>query len=114
MMKRVTWFAAGMAAGVAGTGYASRKVKKAVAQLAPTNIAKRAAARARGAATDLADAVREGRHGMHEKEAELRARMEPEAPITPGQVIVLPRGGERERPGSQRVRGHRQVRRNAT
>ncbi len=33
MMKRVTWFAGGLAAGVAGAGYAKKKVKEAASNV---------------------------------------------------------------------------------
>ena len=39
MMKRVTWFAAGAAAGAAGASYAKRKVKENAAQVSPTVVA---------------------------------------------------------------------------
>lgn len=71
MMKRVTWFAGGVVAGVTASGLAARKVKRTVAktvdQLKPVNVAKAASARVR-------DAVAEGREAMRVKEAELRAR----------------------------------------
>ena len=106
MMKRVSWFVGGAVAGVAGAGYAKRKVKETAAQLAPTNVAKAAVAKVRHRGADVADAVREGREAMRAKETELRARLhgstevvealEPEdlvlvdgRPVEPGKVIVL-------------------------
>jgi hypothetical protein len=93
-MKRITWFAAGMAAGASGAAYATRKVKKAAAQLAPTNVARRSVARVRTTAADVADAVREGREAMHVKEAELRARLDGTPPVAgeAGEVVVFPQG----------------------
>ena len=73
-MKRLTWFVTGLAAGATGASYATKKVKRTAAQLAPVNVAKGAADRAKQAGRHVADAVREGRAAMHTKEDELRAR----------------------------------------
>lgn len=74
MMKRLTWFVGGVAAGAAGAGYATRKVKEAASQLAPANVAKGAAGKARDGGRRVVEAVREGREAMRAKEGELRAR----------------------------------------
>jgi hypothetical protein len=74
VMKRMTWFVGGVAAGVAGAGYAKRTVKKTADRLAPVNVARGAADRAKDTARSVADAVRDGRDAMRAKEAELRAR----------------------------------------
>ena len=76
MMKRVTWFAGGAAAGIAGAGYLKPKVKETAANVAPANMARSAAAKARAKTRNVADAVREGRVVMHQHEDELRARRE--------------------------------------
>ena len=76
MMKRVTWFAGGVAAGAVGAGYAKKKVRATAAQIAPAGIARTAADRARARGRDIADAIREGRHVMRHHEDELRARRE--------------------------------------
>jgi hypothetical protein len=91
MMKRLTWFAAGAAAGAAGSRYAARKVKRTAQQLAPSNLARATVRRLRTRGEVMADAVREGRQAMREKEAELRARRDGHAVVSvePGQVIVL-------------------------
>ena len=68
-MKRVFWFTAGAAAGVAGTKWAEQKLKHAAAAAKPRAVAARAADKVR-------DAVREGRLGMRQKEAELRAQLD--------------------------------------
>ena len=67
-MKRVFWFTAGAASGVAGTVWTQRKLKEAAAAAKPRVVASRAADRVR-------DAVREGRLGMRQKEAELRGQL---------------------------------------
>ena len=38
MLKRLTWFTTGAIAGVAGAGFAKRKVKQTAAQLAPSGL----------------------------------------------------------------------------
>ena len=73
-MKRVTWFAGGVAAGLVGAGYAKRKVRETAAQLAPASAAKAVAGRARVTSRLVVDAVREGREAMRYHEDELRAR----------------------------------------
>jgi hypothetical protein len=73
-MKRVTWFVTGVAAGAAGAGYAAKKVKHTVSQMAPANVARTAAGKVRDRSRQVADAVREGRAAMHAREDELKAR----------------------------------------
>ena len=100
MMKRLTWFLGGAAAGIAGSSVAKKKVKAAAAELAPSNIARKTTDRVR-------DAVQEGKRAMRAKEAEMRARLDGRSgtladdlaegdtvlvdgqPVEPGQVIVL-------------------------
>ena len=106
-MKRMTWFVTGVAAGVTGATYATKKVKQTAAQLAPANVAKGAAQRARQAGRHVVDAVREGRTAMHAREDELKARRDARVaslddhldpgdqilvdgrPVETGRVIVL-------------------------
>jgi hypothetical protein len=76
MMKRVTWFAGGVVAGLASAGYAKKKVKETAAQVAPTQIARSAAGAVRARTGDVVDAIREGRQVMKHTEDELRARRE--------------------------------------
>lgn len=76
MMKRLTWFAGGLAAGAAGAGYAKKKVRQTVSQVTPATIARGAASRVRAVGRDVVDAVREGRDAMQHHEDELRARRE--------------------------------------
>jgi hypothetical protein len=91
MMKRLTWFAAGAAAGAAGSSYAARKVRRTAQTLAPSNLARATLHRLRTRGEVVADAVREGRQAMRAKEAELQARRDGHAVVAvePGQVIVL-------------------------
>ncbi len=85
-MKRVSWFVGGAVAGVAGAGYAKRKVKETASQLAPSNIAKSAVAKVRERGHDVADAIRDGREAKREKESELRAKLGAQPVSAPGQA----------------------------
>lgn len=107
MMKRVTWFVSGVAAGAAGAGYAKKKVRQTASQLAPANVARSAVTKVKGQGRHVVDAVREGRAAMHAREDELKARrdarvepldarLEPDEqllvdgrPVDSGRVIVL-------------------------
>jgi len=130
MMKRVTWFVGGAVAGAAGAGYAKKKVKQKAAQLAPSNVARSAIAKARAKGHDVAEAVRDGRRAMKAKEFELKARLHGTAattdgsgdelapddqalvdglPVEPGQIIVLRQVRTNEQVGPRRTsrRTHR-------
>jgi len=74
MIKRVTWFAGGVVAGLASAGYAKKKVKQTASQMAPTQLAKSAADTVRNKTSDVVDAFREGRQVMKHTEDELHAR----------------------------------------
>jgi hypothetical protein len=74
MIKRLTWFVGGVAAGASGLGYAKRKVKAAAARVSPAGVARSATQRTRSAVGSVADAIREGRHAMSQHEDELKAR----------------------------------------
>jgi hypothetical protein len=74
MMKRVTWFAAGMAAGAAGANYATKRIRRTAAQLTPVTVARNAAGAVRRGGRNVVAAVRDGREAMQDKEDELRAR----------------------------------------
>ncbi len=76
MMKRVTWFAGGVVAGVASVGYAKKKVKETASQIAPVQLAKSAVDTVRNKTGNVADAFREGRQVMKHTEDELLARRE--------------------------------------
>jgi hypothetical protein len=81
-MRRTVWFVGGLATGVAGAGYAKRKVTSAAHKLAPANVARGAAGNARRTGRRVADAVREGRRAARVREQELRAQRD-------GEVIRL-------------------------
>lgn len=83
MMKRVTWFAAGAAAGAVGAVAAGKKVKRKAEQLRPVNVARSAAGVVRSKGHDVAAAVREGKAQAKTKEAELRAVRDGAPPVDP-------------------------------
>lgn len=91
MMKRVTWFAGGVVAGLASAGYAKKKVKETASQMAPAQIARSAGQSVRNKTRDVADAVRDGRQVMKHTEDELRARRD-------GRLVSL---DEHVEPGDQ-------------
>jgi hypothetical protein len=107
MMKRLTWFLGGIAAGVVGVEATKRKVRSVAHELAPVQVARKATQSARDRVEHVADALRDGRRAMKAKELELRARLDGSVttladelgehdavlvdgrPVAPGQVIVL-------------------------
>jgi len=115
MMKRVTWFAGGVVAGLASAGYAKKKVKETASQMGPTQMAKSAVGAVRNTTSNVADAFREGRQVMKHTEDELHAKREGRltsldehvapgdqvyvdgVPIESGRVIVM-RPKERKAP----------------
>lgn len=107
-MKRLTWFASGMVAGIAGMRLARKKVQQTAEAMKPVNLAKDAAGRVRERAHDLADAARDARAAMREREDELRAQqgMDPSTaarlPVQPGRVVPLKSSGTRR---AGRLRG---------
>ena len=119
MIKRATWFAGGVVAGVASAGYAKKKVRETASQIVPSQVARSAADRVLTKGRDVVDAVREGRQVMRHTEDELRARRDGRleslddhvdpgdqvfvdgVPVESGRVIVMRREARR-RPQSGR------------
>ncbi|CAB4560194.1 unannotated protein [freshwater metagenome] len=119
MMKRVTWFVGGVAAGAVGVGAAKRKVRRVTDELAPVQIARRAGGQVVERTSRVGEALREGRRAMRTKEMELRARLEGRTstladelddvdtvlvdgrPVEAGQVIVLRQVRDRQQPVSR-------------
>jgi hypothetical protein len=91
MIKRVTWFAGGVAVGIAGAGYAKKKVKQTAAQLTPSTVARTAAERMGAMGREVAEALREGRRVMRQHEDEVEA-------IRDGRLIAL---GDHMAPGDE-------------
>ncbi len=90
-MRRIVWFASGVAAGAAGAGYAKRKVGHAARAVAPANVARTASNGIKRTGKRVADAVREGRLAAQVRERELRAERE-------GRLVRL---GDHLRPGEE-------------
>jgi hypothetical protein len=94
MMKRVTWFVGGVAAGAAGAGYAKKKFVEKASKVSPVVVARSAAGRARQTAGHVVDAVREGRSAMTQHEDELKAKRDGrlvslEEHVAPGDQVFV-------------------------
>ncbi len=131
MMKRVTWFVGGLAAGAVGVGAAKRKAKAVANDLAPVQIARRATGQVTERGHRVADAIREGKRAMRAKEMELRARMDGRAttladeladvetvlvdgrPVEAGQVIVLRQVRNAKNEAASDSRGPKRIKRQA-
>lgn len=87
MIKRVTWFVAGAAAGAAGAVATGRKVRRTAEKLLPANVARSAAGEVSRRKDAVVAAVREGKAAMIAKEHELRARRDGH-PVVGGQGPV--------------------------
>lgn len=128
MIKRISWFISGAAAGIAGAGYTKRKVKRTAAHLAPVQTAKRVVNSARTRSHTVGEAIRDGRNAMRAKEDELRARRDGRVssladqlgpddavlvnghPVPPGQVLVM----HQHRDGEElKLKNSRRIRRGA-
>ena len=107
MIRRLSWFAAGVVAGVGVARSARRRVAGTARRLSPTNVVARVRRRAEDGIDSVSGAVREGRLAMRNRERELRARVDRRidpidrrleedetvlvdgAPIEPGRVVVM-------------------------
>jgi hypothetical protein len=98
MFKRLRWFTAGALAGVGGMVMAEIRVRRAVQQLSPDNVARNTVKAAKGRVSDVVDAWRTGHSAMRAKEAQLRAIAEghPSGTERPNVIdISTGRGGRR-------------------
>ena len=77
MFKRVIWFAAGAAAGVAGVKKAERLVQERLERYSPPAVASSIGSAARDFGDEVKDAVRQGRREMRTTEARLAAVHDP-------------------------------------
>ncbi len=87
MIKRVTWFVAGAAAGAAGAVATGRRVRRAAERLLPVNVARSTMQGVERRRQAVVAAVREGKAAMVAKEHELRARRDGH-PVVGGQMPV--------------------------
>jgi ribosomal protein L15E len=77
MFKRVIWFAAGAAAGVAGVRKAEKVVVERMERYSPPALASSLGDAAKGGIAGVRDAVRDGRREMHRVSARLEAEHDP-------------------------------------
>jgi len=75
MFKRAMWMGIGAGIGAGASLWAERKVRRRVERYKPSGVAKQVTVATRRFRDDLAAAADEGRRGMREREAELRAGM---------------------------------------
>ena len=108
VMRRLVWFAGGVVAGAAGTGYAKRKVtttvRRTAEQLAPSNVARGAATSVRRSGSRVADRRARGSGRVASAPARAagparRAADPPRGPPPPGRRVAGRRGAGRDRPG---------------
>lgn len=76
MMRRIGWFVTGVAAGVAGVRVAGRRLRRTARRLAPAAVGRQVTQQVRRRIDSVGDAVREGRTAKHNRELELRARLD--------------------------------------
>ena len=77
MFKRVIWFAAGAAVGVAGVKRVERVVQERLEQYSPPAVASSFGNAARDLSLEVKDAVRHGRLEMRSTQARLSAEHDP-------------------------------------
>lgn len=77
MFKRIIWFSAGAAAGVAGLRGAERRIAERRARLAPDALANSAVDVANRSAARVREALRDGRSEMQRVTSELEATHDP-------------------------------------
>jgi hypothetical protein len=121
MFKRTFWFTTGATAGFGGAMWIRRQVLRTVRRFAPEQVQAEVTTSVRRLGTDLRAAVVEARDSMAEREAELRAELQPgsgaiTAPAPAGAVVSSSVGpvpaavpgdvdGGRRRRGRRRRRG---------
>lgn len=80
MFKRLFWLTIGLSIGFGTSYWTVRYVRRTIARYTPERLADDAGRMARSVAADLRAAAREGRVAMREREAELRAGLDPKRP----------------------------------
>ncbi|MEJ7844960.1 MAG: hypothetical protein WKF93_04900 [Acidimicrobiales bacterium] len=83
MFKRLFWLTIGMGVGFGGSFWVTRRVRATVDRYRPEQLSAAAGDAARQLGSDVRAALTEGREAMVEREAELRARLEPRLPPRP-------------------------------
>jgi hypothetical protein len=84
MFKRLLWLAIGAGFGFGASFWVVRTVRRTVERYTPERVSSDLAAAMRELGKDLRAAVTEGREGMREREAELRAALAREDPLPAG------------------------------
>ncbi len=107
MIKRLIWFVSGVVAGISGVLFAGKRVKRSVTSFTPIKVAQRATQGARSGLNSVADAFREGRDAMRDKEFEMKAKRDGRVesfdqqgsirPLQPGDELLI--DGKRIEPG---------------
>jgi len=107
MIKRLIWFVSGVVAGISGVLYAGKRVKRSVTSFTPIKVAQRATQTTRSRLNSIADAFREGRDAMRDKEFEMKAKRDGRVesfdqqgslrPLQPGDELLV--DGQRIEPG---------------
>ena len=107
MIKRLIWFVSGVVAGISGVLFAGKRVKRSVTSFTPIKVAQRATQSTRSGLNSVADAFREGRDAMRDKEFEMKAKRDgrvesldqqgPIRPLQPGDELLI--DGKRIEPG---------------
>jgi hypothetical protein len=77
LIRRLVWFTSGATAGLGGAVWIRRRIRRTVHRYSPEHLQAEASASVRRLGTGMRDAVAEGRRGMREREAELRAELRP-------------------------------------
>jgi len=76
MFKRLFWLTVGLTLGSGGSFWVMRKLRRAMERLTPERLTQDVLTGARSVGVDLRAALDEGKAGMREREAELRAELE--------------------------------------
>lgn len=107
MIKRLIWFVSGVVAGISGVLFAGKRVKRSVTSFTPIKVAQRATQSTRSGLNSVADAFREGRDAMRDKEFEMKAKRDGRVesfdqqglirPLQPGDELLI--DGKRIEPG---------------
>ncbi|HET6772481.1 MAG TPA: hypothetical protein VFH36_04170 [Acidimicrobiales bacterium] len=75
MFKRTFWFGTGVTAGFGGAMWIRRQVLRAVRRYAPEQVQADVTTSVRRLGNDVRSALRDGRHAMADREAELRSEL---------------------------------------
>lgn len=107
MIKRLIWFVSGVVAGISGVLFAGKRLKRSVTSFTPIKVVQRATQSTRSGLNSVADAFREGRDAMRDKEFEMKARRDGRVesfdqqgsirPLQPGDELLI--DGKRIEPG---------------